>query len=69
MEKCFCGECFDFVDYKIIDRVYNIKVKGVTYSFDSQAAICIHCGSEVDHATIMDNNIAKFNEAYRKKRD
>ena len=66
MNKLYCEICRDFVEYEISDKKLEIAVKGVTYYFDGKEATCSHCGMEVDHADIMDDNIASFNAEYRR---
>lgn len=62
--KTFCIECLDDTEYTVVEETDTHEVRGVSFSYMNQKAICCKCGCEVYVAEISDANIDRREKAY-----
>lgn len=63
----FCEECRSDVTYNIKPIIIKNSLKGKSYQFKGEKAICDECNNEVYVAFIEDMNLKKLYDAYRKE--
>lgn len=66
VNKTFCEECRDEVEYLVSDEKFISNIKGKDYEYMGQKAVCIKCGEEVFIDKIMDNNLESLYKEIRK---
>jgi predicted HTH domain antitoxin len=64
--KRYCYYCDKEVEYKVIEKGIELKIKGVKVTCQGKIAYCNECGREIDVPVLDDENI-KNNSEYRKR--
>lgn len=65
-KKTFCINCDEKTEHKVRTRRVELTVRGVTFSYVENYAVCAVCGEEKYVGEVNDANIATREEAYRK---
>lgn len=65
--KVFCEECRSDVEYSLESAIMTGNLKGVSYEYTGEKAICSICGSEVYVAEVEDKNLKALYDVYRQK--
>ena len=67
LEKVFCEECRNDVEFTVVNESMNGTVKGETYTYLGKVAHCTDCGSEVYVSDVNDYNLRVLYDMYREK--
>ena len=67
LEKVFCEECRNDVEFTVVNESMNGTVKGEKYTYLGKAAHCNDCGSEVYVSEVNDYNLRVLYDMYREK--
>lgn len=67
MEQVFCGECFKYVDYKVVEVKKTIHFKDADLDVLVKEARCEKCGSVLDVQKITRENDMVIYDAYKEK--
>lgn len=67
LEKVFCEECRNDVEFTVVNESMNGTVKGETYTYLGKVAHCNDCGSEVYVSEVNDYNLRVLYDMYREK--
>lgn len=62
----FCVNCGCGRDYKVVSVRTEATVRGITFSFVENRAICAECGNEIYVPALNDENVQAREDAYRK---
>ena len=66
MEKlAYCEHCCTDVEFKIMDEIVNVDLKGMKFSYGAIVAYCKECEREVNVAEISDLNIIRAYKAQK----
>lgn len=65
MKKTFCEECGDDVMYSVMNVEIESEIKGETYLYHGEKALCVECGEEVYVAEVNDFNLVALYTEYR----
>lgn len=66
-KKVFCEECRDDVDYSVVEKKLEGKIKNVEYTYIGHEAVCVECGSNLYVPEIIDSNLKSLYDVYRKE--
>ena len=69
MEKGYCEKCDNLVEFYTEERKEYFAIRNKRYYFSAIVAHCAHCNEEVTVNSIVDENIRRLDEAYRKEED
>lgn len=67
MEKLYCFECDDFVEYKMDTIKSTYKVSDEEIEIEENIAVCKTCGSRLEHDKFEEENTDRLYNKYRKK--
>ena len=68
MSTIYCDKCDEFVEYNIIEKEEERNIMGKdNITIDSKIAICNHCGTELFHKELEEENQKKAFNLYRDK--
>ena len=67
MNKGFCENCNELIEYTTKEIRDSIEIKGKKYEYEKTVAYCTKCGEEVSVNEITDRNLEKADEVYRKQ--
>lgn len=67
MNKGFCEECNNLVDYEIKEIDEETSIKGKTYKYKRVIGYCKKCGEQISSNEINDENLIRIDKAYRNK--
>lgn len=62
----FCYNCTEKEPYYIMSRRTDVSVRGITFSYVEQVAICQKCDEEVYVPEVNDANVQSKEDAYRR---
>ena len=65
MNKGFCEECNNLVDYEIKEIDEKIEIKGKEYNYKRLIGYCKKCGEEISSNEITDENLKRIDKVYR----
>lgn len=65
MNKGFCEECNNLVEYEIKDIDDFIEIKGKKYKYKRLVGYCNQCGEEISSNEINDENLDRIDNVYR----
>lgn len=65
MNKGFCEECNNLVEYEIKEIDEKIEIKGKEYNYKRLIGYCKNCGEEISSNEINDENLIRIDNAYR----
>lgn len=65
MNKGFCEECNNLVEYEIKDIDDLIEIKGKKYKYKRLVGYCKNCGEEISSNEINDENLDRIDKVYR----
>jgi len=68
-KRGFCEECRADRLYTIEAKESKTVLKGETYHFTEQKAVCENCGNEIYVAELADENLKSVYDAYRTEKD
>lgn len=66
-DKVFCEECRRDVEYSLESALMKDTLKGESYEYTGEKAICTRCSNEVYVAEAEDKNLKALYDAYRSK--
>ena len=67
MEKVFCENCRNNVEYSVIEEQMIGAIKGETYTYIDKVAKCKECKSDIFVNSISDYNLKALYDVYREK--
>jgi len=67
MEKVFCENCRNDVEYNVIEEQMIGTIKGETYTYTGKVAKCKECKSDIFVNSISDYNLKALYDVYREK--
>lgn len=67
MEKVFCENCRNDVEYNVIEEQMIGTIKGETYTYTGKVAKCKECKSDIFVNSISDYNLKALYNVYREK--
>ena len=67
MNKGFCENCNELIEYTTKEIRDSIEIKGKKYEYEKTVAYCTKCGEEVSVNEFTDQNLEKADEVYRKQ--
>ena len=67
MKQAFCENCRKLVNYTIEVCKQKTKIKGKEYCYQKEIATCEECKNEINVNEIMEQNLRKIDEEYRKQ--
>ena len=67
MEKIFCENCRNDVEYNVIEEQMIGTIKGETYTYTGKVAKCKECKSDIFVNSISDYNLKALYDVYREK--
>lgn len=65
MNKGFCENCNNLVDYKLKEINDSIEIKGKKYNYKRLIGYCKNCGEEISSNEINDENLNRIDKVYR----
>lgn len=65
----YCFACDDFKPYNIETKKSEVTIRGTTFSYTKQIALCAQCGKEVYDPDVNDANCRAREKAYAKCKD
>ena len=65
MNKGFCEECNNLVEYEVKEINDNIEIKGKKYNYKRLIGYCKKCKEEISSNEINDENLNRINKVYR----
>ena len=68
-KKVLCAECRNRVSFRVIKKQMEHVIKGENYTYMGKEAYCSKCGAEVYVDDVIDFNLEKLYDAYRKEND
>lgn len=66
MQKEICKLCGK-VELVIKRETENVIIRGETVEYENEYCNCLYCGAEYENPNMMDKNLKKARDAYRKK--
>lgn len=67
MKKVLCGFCMELVDYDIKEKPAIKTIRDKDYYYNELITFCKECHKEINVSEILDKNIERIDEAYRKE--
>lgn len=65
--KRYCYWCDKDVDYRIVEKVATVEIRGVRVAYPAKIALCCECGKEIYVPEFDDANIESARRAYQEK--
>lgn len=69
MEKVFCENCRNDVEYSVIEEQMIGTIKGEAYTYTGKVTKCKECKSDISVNSINDNNLKALYDVYGEKND
>ncbi len=65
MNKAYCEQCGQLVEYKTKEIDTSIEIRGKKYNYKGIVGYCKKCGNEVSSNEINDENLERLDKVYR----
>lgn len=65
--KLYCPNCCEIVDYKVIEREEDFRIRGESVRISAKVAVCVWCDSELFEPELEDENLLKAYRTYAQR--